>query len=98
MEKPMIDPATGEPLWRPNGARQRFAARMVEEVDPHLVFVVACQVVRNRKVQRGEIGPHDGISPSNEEVLNVIAWANLRQLRILRKCAESLIVEREPIH
>ena len=98
MEKPTIDPTTGEPLWRPNGARQRFAKRLLEEVDYGRVFVVAAQVLRHRMVQRGQIGPHDGISPSNEEVLNVVAWSDLRQLRLLRKMAEGLIVEREPIH
>ena len=90
MEKPTIDPVTGEPLWRPNGARQRFAQRMVEEVDPVRVFVVAAQVLRHRMVERGEIGPEDGISPTTEEVADVIAWSDLRQLRLLRKWAESL--------
>jgi hypothetical protein len=90
MEKPTIDPTTGEPLWRPNGARQRFAQRMVDEVDPVRVFVVAAGVLRHRMVQSGEIGPEDGVSPTKEEVLDVIAWADLRQLRLLRKWAESL--------
>jgi len=95
MEKPSIDPTTGEPLWRPNGARQRFAARMAEEVDQVRVFVAAAQVLRHRMVQRGEIGPEEGISPTNEEVTNVIAWSDLRQLKLLRKIAEDLICEGE---
>jgi hypothetical protein len=90
MEKPTIDPTTGEPLWRPNGARQRFAKRMAEEVDPVRVFVVAAQVLRHRMVERGEIGPEDGISPTTEQVTDVIAWCDLRQLRLLQKWAESL--------
>jgi hypothetical protein len=98
MERPTIDPATGEPLWRPNGARQRYAKRMVEEVDVYRIFVVAAQVLRHRMVERGEIGPKDGISPSKEQVADVIAWSDLRQLRLLRKLAESLIVTREPLH
>jgi len=99
MEKPTIDPTTGEPLWRPNGARQRFAQRMVKEVDPVRVFVVAGWVLRHRMVQRGEIGPEDGISPAQEEVADLIAWCDLRQLRLLRKMAESLDEPEEvPIH
>jgi hypothetical protein len=90
MEKPTIDRATGEPLWRPNGARQRFAQGMVDEVDPVRVFVVAAQVLRHRMVERGEIGPDDGISPTTEEIADVIAWYDLYQLRLLRKWAESL--------
>jgi hypothetical protein len=89
MEKPTID-STGEPLWRPNGARQRFAQRMADEVDPVRVFAAAAYVLRHRMVQRGEIGPEDGISPTTEEIADVIAWCDLRQLRLLRKMAESL--------
>jgi hypothetical protein len=90
MERPTIDPTTGEPLWQPNGARQRFLKRMTEEVDAIRVFVVVGQVLRHRMVKRGEIGPDDGISPTTEDVADVIAWADLRQLRLLRKWAESL--------
>jgi hypothetical protein len=90
MEKPTIDPATGKPLWRANGERQRYYDRMFAEVDHGALLVVAGQVLRHRAVKRGEIGPHDGISPSFEEMADVIEWADLRQLRILRKCAESL--------
>ena len=72
MEKPRISP-DGESLWQPNGARQRYARRLTEEVDLYRLFAVAAQVFRHRKVERGEIGPNDGISPSKEEVLDVIA-------------------------
>ncbi len=94
MEKPTIGP-DGEPLWQPNGARQRYAQRMAKEVDITRVFVAAGQVLRHRMVQRGDIGPNEGISPTKEEVANVIAWCDLRQLRLLRKIAEDLIVDRE---
>jgi hypothetical protein len=90
MEKPTIDPATGEPLWQPNGARQRFAKRMAEEIDFDRMFVVAAYVVPHRMVERGEIGPEDGVDVSMDQVINVIEWADLRQLRLLRKWAESL--------
>jgi hypothetical protein len=43
--------------------------------------------------QRGEIGPDEGISPSMDEMINVVAWSDLRQLRLLRKIAESLEVD-----
>ena len=48
MERPTIDPTTGEPRWRPNGARQRFAQRMVEEVDPLRVFVAQARLRTER--------------------------------------------------
>jgi hypothetical protein len=98
MERPTIDPTTGEPLWRPNGARQRFAERLSEEVDFGRVFAAAGFVLRHRMEQRGEIGPDDGISPSPDEVINVIAWSDLRQLRLLRKIAESLDVDVMPVN
>jgi hypothetical protein len=98
MEKPTIHPTTGEPLWRPNGARQRFAKRMVEEVPFERVFVAAGQVLRHRMEQRGEIGPDDGIRPTKEQIVNVIAWSNLRQLRLLRRIAEGLIHGKESVH
>ncbi len=94
MEKPTVGP-DGRPRWQPNGARQRYAKRMSEEVDPGRVIAVAGQVLRNRKVRSGEIGPHDGISPSIKECLGVIEWCDFRQLRLLREMAESLIVEKE---
>jgi hypothetical protein len=68
------------------------------KVDFGRLFAVAAQVLRYRMVQRGEIGPDDGISPSMEEVLNVIAWSDLRQLRLLRKMAESMIETKERLH
>jgi hypothetical protein len=61
MEKPTIDPATGEPQWQPDGARQRFAKRLVEEVDMGRLLAAAAQVLHHRKVKRGEIGPDDAI-------------------------------------
>ncbi len=94
MEKPSIGP-DGEPRWQPNGARQRYAMQLAREVDFGRLFVAACQVLFHRMLKRGAIGPGDCISPSNEEVLNVIAWCDLRQLRLLRKMAEGLIVEKE---
>jgi hypothetical protein len=98
MERPTIHPTTGEPQWRPNGARQRFAQCMAEEVDPVRVFVAAGQVLRHRMAERGEIGSEDGISPTKQEFADVIAWSDLRQLRLLRKIAEGLIAERVSVN
>jgi hypothetical protein len=95
MEKPTIDSKTGEPLWQSNGARQRYAARLVKEVDQGRMFAAAGRVLFHRKLKAGEIGPDDAISPSTEEVANVMAWCDLRQLRLLRKIAEGLIVTKE---
>ena len=92
-ERPTIDPTTGEPLWRRNGARQRFAKRLSEEVELPRVLMAAGFVLRHRMEQRGEIGPDEGISPSMDEMINVVAWSDLRQLRLLRKIAESLEVD-----
>jgi hypothetical protein len=97
IEQPTVGP-DGEPLWRATGARQRYAQRLVEEVDHGRMFVAACQVLFHRKLKLGEIGTDDAISPSTEEVANVIAWCDLRQLRLLRKIAESLIVTEESPH
>lgn len=47
LERPCIGP-DGEPLWQSNGARQRYAKRMSEEVDADRVFVAACQVLFHR--------------------------------------------------
>jgi hypothetical protein len=93
MEEPTVGP-DGEPLWQPNGERQCYAKRLAREIAPDRMFVAACQVLFNRKLKAGEIGPNDCISPQ-EEAANVIAWCDLRQLRLLRKIAQSLIVERE---
>ena len=97
IEQPTIGP-DGEPRWQPHGARQRYADRMSEEVDPGRLFMAAAHVLFNRKLKAGKIGPHDEITPTQEEVLNVIAWSDLRQLRLLKEMAEGLIVEREAIH
>jgi hypothetical protein len=53
-------------------------------------------VLFHRKLKAGEIGPDDGITPTQEEMANVIEWADLRQLQLLRKIAES--IEKEPLH
>ena len=97
MEKPRVGP-DGEPLWEQDGERQRYAKRLSEEVDPGRLFAAVGQVLFHRMLKAGEIGPDDGITPSNAEILNVIAWADIRQLRLLRKMAESLIVEKETLH
>jgi hypothetical protein len=97
MEKPTVGP-DGRPRWQPNGARQRYAKRLAKEVDVGRVFAATAQVLHHRMVQRGEIGPDDGISPSTEEIVGVIEWCDLRQLRLLRKMAESMIVTKEPLH
>ena len=97
IEQPTVGP-DGEPRWRPHGARQRYAERMSEEIDPGRLFVAAAQMLFNRKLRAGKIGPHDEITSTEEEVLNVIAWSDLRQLRLLKEMAEGLIVEREAIH
>jgi len=97
IEEPTVD-LDGEPRWQPLGERQRYAERMSEEVDPHRLFMAAAQVLFHRKLRAGEIGPDDGISPTNEEVEDVIAWSDLRQLKLLRKIAEDLIIQRETIH
>jgi len=52
----------------------------------------------NRKLKSGKIGPQDEITPTQEAVLNVIAWSDLRQPRLLKEMAEGLTVEREAIH
>jgi hypothetical protein len=95
LEKPTVGP-DGRPLWQSNGERQRYAQRMLEEVDYGAVFAAAGQVLFHRKLKAGEIGPDDGITPTQEEMVNVIEWANLRQLQLLRKIAES--IEKEPLH
>jgi hypothetical protein len=51
---------------------------------------------KHRKLKAGEIGPDDGITPTQEEMVHVIEWADLRQLQLLRKIAES--IEKEPLH
>ena len=95
LEKPTVGP-DGRPLWQSNGERQRYAQRMLEEVDYGAVFAAAGQVLFHRKLKAGEIGPDDGITPTQEEMVNVIEWADLRQLQLLRKIAES--IEKEPLH
>ena len=35
-------------------------------------------------------------TPTQEEMVNVIEWADLQQLQLLRKIAES--IEKEPLH
>ena len=95
LEKPTVG-LDGRPLWRSNGERQRYAQRMLEEVDHGAVFAAAGQVLFHRKLKAGEIGPDDGITPTQEEMVNVIEWADLRQLQLLRKIAES--IEKEPLH
>jgi hypothetical protein len=98
MEKPTIDPTTGEPQWQPDGARQRFAEQLAEEVDFGRLYAAAAQVLHHRMVQRGEIGPDDETRPSKEDVMNVIQWSDLRQLRLLKKIAEGLIEDKVAVH
>ena len=99
MEKPTIDPTTGEALWRPNGARQRYALRMLEELGFTLVFVAAGQLMRHQMVQRGEIGLHDGVSLSKADVVNWLQWRTLKQLKFIRRIAETTGEPEEvPIH
>jgi hypothetical protein len=93
MEKPTVDPTTGEAQWRPDGARQRFAKRLSEEVDIERVLVAAGSVMRDLMEQRGEIGPDDAFSPDWSEIADWISWLNLGQLKRLRRLAEDLIVE-----
>jgi hypothetical protein len=90
MERPTIDPATGDANWQPNGARQRYAQQMLEELGFTRVFVAACQIMRGLMVERGEIEREDGISLSKADVVNWLQWRTLRQLKIIRKIAEDL--------
>jgi hypothetical protein len=90
MEKPTIDPATGEANWQSNGARQRFALRMVKELSFDRVFAAAGQIMRRQMVARGEIGPEDGVSISIDDVVNWLQWRTLRQLKVLRRIAKDL--------
>jgi hypothetical protein len=90
MERPTIDPATGDANWRPNGARQRFALRMAEELGFDRVFAAAAQIMRHQMVKRGEIGPPDGVTISLEDVVDWLQWRTLRQLKVIRRIAESL--------
>jgi hypothetical protein len=84
LEKPTVG-SDGRPLWQSNGERQRYAQRMLEEVDYGAVFAAAGQVLFHRKLKAGEIGPDDGITPTQEEIVNVIEWADLRQIQLLRR-------------
>jgi len=68
LEKPTVGP-DGRPLWQSNGERQRYAQRMLEEVDHGAVFAAAGQVLFHRKLKAGEIGPDDGITPTQEEMV-----------------------------
>ncbi|MFY9840943.1 MAG: hypothetical protein WAK55_31630 [Xanthobacteraceae bacterium] len=94
LEKPTVGP-DGRPLWQSNGERQRYAQRMLEEVDKGAVFAAAGQVVFHRKLKAGEIGPDDSITPTQDEMVKVIEWADLSQLQLLRKIAES--IDKEPL-
>ena len=91
MERPTIHPTTGEAQWRTDGARQRFAKRLSEEVDFARVFVAAGTLMRDQMERRGEIGPDDGVPLTPKEIADWISWLDLRQLKHLRKLAESLI-------
>jgi hypothetical protein len=94
MERPTIRPATGAAQWRANGARQRFAKRLSEEVGVPRVIAAAEFIMRDQKERRGEIGPDDGMQvKAIKEIADWISWLDLRQLKRLRKLAESLDVD-----
>jgi hypothetical protein len=91
MERPTIDPATGDALWQPNGARQRYAKRFFNEVEISRILAAAGQIMRHQMVERGEIGPHDGVSIQKADFANWIQWCNLGQLKVIRRIAEGLV-------
>jgi hypothetical protein len=50
-------------------------------------------------VRRGEIGPDDEVNLSIERIIEeVIEWADLRQLKVLRAVAEGLDMEKCRLH
>ena len=52
-----------------------------------------------RQVRRGEIGPDDEVNLSIERIIEeVIEWADLRQLKVLRAVAEGLDMEKCRLH
>jgi hypothetical protein len=63
----------------------------VDEIDMGRIFAAAAQVARQRLEQRGEIGADEPMTPTQEQVIAVIEWSDLRQLKLLRKLAEGLI-------
>jgi hypothetical protein len=70
----------------------------VDEIDMGRIFAAAAQVVRQRLEQRGEIGADEPMTPTQEQVIAVIEWSDLRQLKLLRKLAEGLIDDKMAVH
>ena len=90
MKRPTI--VDGQPHWPPNGARERYLRRMLEEIPVNVSATVA-EILSDRKIRNGEVGTDDMIETTKEEIDNFIQWQDLRQLKLIRKLAEKVEFE-----
>jgi hypothetical protein len=87
MEEPRVD-ESGEAIWRPNGARQRFAEWSIEQLGIERIFVAIGFLIRHREY--GHLPEDEGITLTKEEVADYVQWLNLKELRLIHKMAEQI--------
>jgi hypothetical protein len=78
----------GDAIWRPNGARQRFAEQMLEEIGTERVFIAIGFLIRRREYDH--LPDDEGINLSPEDIANYAQWLDLKDLKLVRHIAETV--------
>ena len=87
LEQPRIG-EDGDAIWRPNGARQRYAKWSVEQVGPLRIFLAVGFLIRKREY--GHLQSDEGINLTKEQVADYVRWLDLDDLKVVHEIAESI--------
>jgi hypothetical protein len=79
----------GDAIWRPNGARQRYAKWSVEQVGPLRILLAVGFLIRNRHYSH--LPCDEGICLTKEEIADYVQWLDLKELKLVHEIAMELV-------